>query len=64
MLCKYGNCVQLVLPEYLLHGLCVFLFMLASEWLSFIINAPLLAYHINRYVVLGPYDFCEFSTLF
>jgi len=38
-----------VLPEYLLHGLCVFLFLLATEWLSVVINAPLVAYHINRY---------------
>lgn len=40
----------LVLPEYLLHGLCVFLFLLAAEWLSVIINAPLVAYHINRFI--------------
>ena len=44
--------LQLVLPEYLLHGLCVFLFLLAAEWLSVIINAPLVAYHVNRYVVV------------
>lgn len=39
----------LVLPEYLLHGLFVVLFAVAFEWLTVVINLPLLAYHIHRY---------------
>ncbi|KAF5300985.1 hypothetical protein FQR65_LT19289 [Abscondita terminalis] len=48
----------LVLPEYLLHLLFNILFAAAGEWLSLIINMPLIAYHINRYrtrpVMSGP----------
>jgi len=40
----------LVLPEYLMHGFCLLLFLLAGEWFSVLVNAPLLAYHVNRYI--------------
>lgn len=39
----------LVLPEYIAHGIFNILFLLCGEFLSFIINLPLLVYHINRY---------------
>ena len=38
-----------VLPEYILHILFNFLFLLAGEWFSIALNAPLIAYHIHRY---------------
>ncbi|XP_059617126.1 protein cornichon [Phlebotomus argentipes] len=48
----------LVLPEYLLHFLFNFLFLLAHEWFSLALNLPLIAYHIYRYktrpVMSGP----------
>merc|ERR1712189_136400 len=48
----------LVLPEYILHILFNFLFLLAGEWFSIALNAPLMAYHIHRYmkrpVMSGP----------
>ncbi|XP_018326879.1 protein cornichon [Agrilus planipennis] len=39
----------LVLPEYILHILFNVLFAFAGEWISLLINIPLIAYHINRY---------------
>ncbi|CAD6208411.1 GSCOCG00003419001-RA-CDS [Cotesia congregata] len=44
--------------EYGLHLLINFLFLISGEWFSILINAPLIAYHINRYltrpVMSGP----------
>ena len=37
-----------VLPEYCLHCVSSILFLLLTDWLSCIINFPLLAYHIYR----------------
>ncbi|XP_019873115.1 protein cornichon [Aethina tumida] len=39
----------LVLPEYLLHLIFNILFAVAGEWLSLLINIPLIVYHIYRY---------------
>ncbi|XP_031780147.1 protein cornichon [Nasonia vitripennis] len=48
----------LVLPEYGLHILINFLFLISGQWLSLFLNIPLIAYHINRYrtrpVMTGP----------
>lgn len=41
---------QLVIPEYLLHLVFNILFLLAGEWLSLLLNAPLIAYHVFRWV--------------
>merc|ERR1719154_214665 len=52
----------LVLPEYILHILFNFLFLLAGEWFSLALNIPLIAYHVHRYInrpimsVAGLYD--------
>ena len=40
----------LVLPEYILHVLFNFLFLIAGEWFSLVLNAPLIAYHMHRYM--------------
>ncbi|XP_051168642.1 protein cornichon [Leptopilina boulardi] len=39
----------LVLPEYGLHLFINFLFLISNEWISLLLNVPLIAYHINRY---------------
>ncbi|VVC25855.1 Hypothetical protein CINCED_3A016388 [Cinara cedri] len=39
----------LVIPEYILHFLSNLLFFFGSQWLSFAINVPLMAYHILKY---------------
>lgn len=39
----------LVLPEYFIHILYNILFLSAGELLTFLLNLPLIMYHINRY---------------
>jgi len=39
----------LVLPEYFIHIVFNFMFLLAGEWLTLLLNVPLIAYNINRY---------------
>ncbi|KAH9424588.1 protein cornichon [Dermatophagoides pteronyssinus] len=40
----------LVLPEFGIHIFFNILFLICGEWLTLIINAPLIAYHIHRYM--------------
>jgi len=40
----------LVLPEYAVHLLFNLLFLFAGEWITVLINAPLIAYHVHRYL--------------
>ncbi|CAN7945127.1 unnamed protein product [Ixodes pacificus] len=40
----------LVLPEYLIHLLYNVLFLFSGEFFTLLINLPLIAYHINRWV--------------
>jgi len=40
----------LVLPEYILHVLVNVLFLFAGEWFTILLNLPLIAYHIHRYL--------------
>merc|ERR1711990_255425 len=40
----------LVLPEYILHVLVNVLFLVAGEWFTILLNLPLIAYHIHRYL--------------
>lgn len=44
--CKTLN--PLVLPEYALQLLMTIFFLLCGEWITVLINLPLLAYHIYR----------------
>ncbi|KAJ8672581.1 hypothetical protein QAD02_003840 [Eretmocerus hayati] len=48
----------LVLPEYGIHILISFLFLISGQWFALCMNIPLVAYHINRYrnrpVMSGP----------
>uniref|UniRef100_A0A2K6WBX4 Protein cornichon n=1 Tax=Onchocerca volvulus TaxID=6282 RepID=A0A2K6WBX4_ONCVO len=41
---------QLVLPEYLLHFILTFLFVLSFQLGGLCWNIPLIAYHIHRYI--------------
>uniref|UniRef100_A0A0N5AZH3 Protein cornichon n=1 Tax=Syphacia muris TaxID=451379 RepID=A0A0N5AZH3_9BILA len=49
---------QLVLPEYLLHLLFFVLFVFSQQWGAILWNAPLVAYHVHKYltrpVMSGP----------
>lgn len=44
--CKLMN--PLVLPEYALHMFMTAIFLLCGDWITVIINLPLLVYNINR----------------
>jgi len=45
-LCNKLN--QFVLPENIAHAFLTLLFLLSFQWIAFIINAPLVAYHANK----------------
>jgi len=45
-----NNLNPLVLPEYIIHGCFIVAFLICQEWISILINLPLLAYHVNRYM--------------
>ncbi|KAI4495518.1 hypothetical protein M0802_008732 [Mischocyttarus mexicanus] len=48
----------LVLPEYALHVLINFFFLISEQWFTLCLNIPLIAYHVWRYanrpVMTGP----------
>lgn len=39
---------QFVLPEMIAHAFVTLLFLLSGQWLAFLINAPLVAYNVNK----------------
>merc|ERR1712130_177125 len=45
-----GSLNPLVLPEYLLHLFFNILFLFAGEWFTLLLNLPLIAYHVHRYM--------------
>jgi len=40
----------LFLPEYAVHIVFNILFLIAGEWITVLINIPLIAYHVHRYL--------------
>ncbi|KAK0179147.1 hypothetical protein PV327_007966 [Microctonus hyperodae] len=46
--CNFLN--PLVLPEYGSHLFINLLFLISGQWISLLLNAPLLAYHVHRYL--------------
>lgn len=44
--CKLMN--PLVLPEYAIHLFMTTIFFVCAEWITVLVNIPLLAYNINR----------------
>ncbi|EMD33096.1 hypothetical protein CERSUDRAFT_118154 [Gelatoporia subvermispora B] len=45
-LCNKLN--QFVLPENIAHAFLSLLFLISGQWVAFLLNAPLLAYNINK----------------
>ena len=41
---------QFVLPENIAHAFLALLFLISGQWIAFLLNAPLLAYNINKCV--------------
>lgn len=48
---EVDNGFQFVLPENIAHALLTTLFLLSGQWTAFILNAPLVAFNINKCVV-------------
>ena len=46
-LCKQLN--PFVLTEYITHAILTLLFLCSGEWHCFLLNVPLVAYHVFRY---------------
>ncbi|KAJ3335778.1 hypothetical protein HDU93_004444, partial [Gonapodya sp. JEL0774] len=47
-LCSKLN--QFVVPEMAAHAFLTVLFLGSGSWIAFILNAPLVAYHVNKYI--------------
>jgi hypothetical protein len=43
---------KFVLPEMIAHAFLTLLFLLSSQWLAFLLNAPLVAYNVNKCVMM------------
>lgn len=39
-----------IIPEAAVHGFLTFLFLINGYWVALILNLPLLAYNVNKYV--------------
>lgn len=42
--------LQLILPEYVFHALFTVLFLIAGEFLTVLLNLPLDAFHVMKYM--------------
>jgi protein cornichon len=42
-------CPQFVLPENIAHAFLTILFLVSGQWMAFFLNAPLLAFNVNKY---------------
>jgi hypothetical protein len=40
--------VQFVLPEMIAHAFLTLLFLMFGQWLAFLLNAPLVAFNVNK----------------
>ena len=45
-----GVCAQWVMREYGAHAAMTLVFLVSLSWTAFLINLPLLAYHVNKCV--------------
>ncbi|KAG7561997.1 hypothetical protein FFLO_02552 [Filobasidium floriforme] len=70
--CDYINPIDLcnklntfVLPEMLAHAFLTLCFLLTGQWISFLVNAPLVGYNVNKILTKNHmYDATEiFRTL-
>lgn len=44
-----------IIPEAAVHGFLTFLFLINGYWVALILNLPLLAYNVNKYVTPSAY---------
>jgi flagellar motor component MotA len=45
--------LKFVLPENIAHAFVTTLFLLSGQWTAFLLNAPLLAFNVNKYDMLS-----------
>jgi hypothetical protein len=45
----YASVSQFVLPENIAHAFLTILFLVSGQWIAFLLNAPLLAFNVNKY---------------
>ena len=50
------SAVQFVLPEHIAHAFLAMLFLLSGQWVAFLLNAPLLAFNINKCVLVPSFS--------
>jgi hypothetical protein len=43
-----------IIPEAAVHGFLTFLFLINGYWVALILNLPLLAWNVKKYVYLRP----------
>ncbi len=43
--------LKFVIPENVAHAILTILFLLSGQWTAFLLNAPLLAFNVNKYDV-------------
>jgi len=41
---------QFTLPEMAAHAALTLFFLLSGQWIAFLLNAPLVAFNVNKYV--------------
>jgi hypothetical protein len=45
--------LEFVLPENIAHAFLTTLFLISGQWTAFLLNAPLLAFNVNKYDMLS-----------
>jgi protein cornichon len=45
-----------IIPEAAVHGFLTFLFLINGYWLALLLNLPLLAFNVKKYVALQSYS--------
>lgn len=45
---------QFVLPEMIAHAFLTTMFLLSGQWIALLLNAPLVAFNVNKYVFHSP----------
>ena len=45
--------LKFVLPENIAHAFLTTLFLISGQWTAFLLNAPLLAFNVNKYDMLS-----------
>jgi hypothetical protein len=47
-----------IIPEAAVHGFLTFLFLINGYWIALLLNLPLLAFNVKKYVYSAPLPLC------